>query len=102
MGRVSLPIAAAILALAAAACGGRQPVTERAELRVIAEPDNASVYIDDRFVATARRLARRPEPLRTGIHHVTISAQGHFPHDLELDLEPGLTTVEIRLRPIPP
>jgi hypothetical protein len=86
----------------AAACGATAPPREQAQLRIVAEPATASIYVDDRFVATARRIARRPEPLRIGVHHVTVSAPGHFPHDLELDLPAGLTTVDVSLRPIPP
>lgn len=92
----------AVLACWLVGCGAATPAPERAQLRVVAEPIEARVYVDDRFVATARRLARRPETLRPGVHHVTISAPGHFPHDVELDMPPGLTTVEISLRPIPP
>ena len=94
-------IAAVSVALLTA-CGASPPAPEQAQLRIIAEPRTAGVYVDDRFVATARRIAHRPEPLRTGVHHVTVSAPGHFPHDLELDLPAGLTTVEVRQRPIPP
>jgi hypothetical protein len=90
------------LLLGIAGCGASTPATPRAQLRVVAEPPGASVYVDDRFVATARRLARRPEPLPPGVHYVTISAQGYFPHDLEMDLPQGVTTVNIRLRAIPP
>ncbi len=93
---------ALLLVALLAGCGAAAPAREPAQLRVVAEPDNASVYVDDRFVATARRLSRRPEALRPGVHHVTIAAPGHFPHDLELDLPAGVTTVEISLRPIPP
>jgi len=95
-------LALAAVACALLGCGAATPAPERAQLRVVAEPLEARVYVDDRFVATARRLARRPETLRPGVHHVTISAPGHFPHDVELDMSPGLTTVEISLRPIPP
>lgn len=93
---------AALVVLGALGCGGSPQVRASAELRVVAEPSSASVYVEDRFVATARRLASRPARLRTGVHHVTITAQGHFPHDVEVDLPEGVTTIEIRLRPVPP
>jgi hypothetical protein len=72
------------------------------ELRVLARPANARVYVDDRFVATSRRLATRPHRLRPGVHYITIDAPGHFPHDVRLEMAEGLTTVNIQLRPIPP
>ena len=90
------------LALALSACGASQPGAEAASLRVVAEPEMARVYVDDRFIATARRLAVRPAPLRTGVHFVTITADGYFPHDVEVDLPAGETTVEISLRAVPP
>jgi hypothetical protein len=33
---------------------------------------------------------------------MTVQADDHFPHDMELDLPPGLTTLEVELRPVPP
>ncbi|MEM9191289.1 MAG: hypothetical protein AAGF12_19105 [Myxococcota bacterium] len=82
-------------------CSGA-PRRPAAQLRVVAQPENARVYVNDRFLATARVIRQRPEVLRTGVHHMTVTAPGHFPHDVELDLPEGLTTVEISLRPIPP
>jgi hypothetical protein len=32
---------------------------------------------------------------------LTITADGYFPHDLDLDLAPGTTTVRVALRPVP-
>jgi hypothetical protein len=95
---VRLIVAGALLCLSACASVATRP----AELRVIARPENARVYLDDRFVATARVLSRRPESVRAGVHYMTITADGYFPHDVELDLPSGLTTVEISLRPVPP
>ena len=90
------------VAITLSACGASQPGAEAAQLRVVAEPDMARVYVDDRFIATGRRLAVRPAPMRTGVHFLTISAEGYFPHDVELDLPAGETTVRITLRPVPP
>ena len=84
------------------ACGGAQHAAGRAGLRILAQPAAASVYVNDRFVGTARILAERPAPLAVGTHYVSILAPGYFPHDLELDLPRGITTVEVTLRPIPP
>jgi hypothetical protein len=91
---------AAVFLFALSACTTVMP--RPAELRVIARPENARIYLDDRFVATARVLARRPETVRTGVHYMTVTADGYFPHDVELELPSGVTTVEISLRPVPP
>ncbi|MET0341871.1 MAG: PEGA domain-containing protein [Polyangiales bacterium] len=85
-----------------AACAGPKPAPTKAPLlRVVAVPDTASVQVDERFVAAAKVLAMRPAPLRAGKHRVTIEAPGYFPHDLEVELQPGVTTVEITLRAVP-
>jgi len=47
-------------------------------------------------------LAAEPKALIPGMHLMTVTADDYFPHDMELDLPPGTTTVEIELRPIPP
>lgn len=93
---------AAVLALSAIACGGARVAPEPALLRVIAEPETAAVYVDDRFVGSARVLRLRPEALRPGVHFVTLQAPGHFPHDVEVSLPEGETTVRVRLRAVPP
>ena len=90
--------------VAAALAGGCHQTTRPtpAGLKVVAEPADARVYVDDRFVASARVLARKPHELKPGVHRVSITAPGYFPHDLELELPSGVSTIEIRLRPVPP
>jgi hypothetical protein len=73
-----------------------------AKLRVIAEPKTTTVYIDDRYVGSARVLEKRPKALEPGVKYVTFKAPNHFPHDVRLDLPAGTTTVQMKLRPIPP
>lgn len=73
-----------------------------AKLRVVAQPSGASVYINERFLASAKLLNKKPAKLKPGKKRITIQARGHFPHDVEVDLPSGLTTIEIKLRQIPP
>ena len=73
-----------------------------AKLRVLAEPETTTVYVDDRYIGSARVLAAKPRSLSPGVKLVTFKAPGHFPHDVRLDLPSGLTTVRMKLRPIPP
>ena len=85
------------------ACAGQhKPKGAPAELRVIAEPSSASVQVNERFVGAARVLEKRPAKLSQGPKRVTVEAPGYFPHDLELNLPAGVTTVNIKLRPVPP
>ena len=75
---------------------------EPARLKVVAEPPTASVYIDGHYFGRARVLAEAPKELPIGLHLMTIQADDHFPHDMEIELTPGTTTVEVKLRPVPP
>ena len=84
----------------AAYCGPQVRQTP-AQLLVVAEPETAQVEVDERFAGSARLLAVRPKELTPGVHRVTVRAPGYFPHDLELDLPPGETTITVSLRPIP-
>jgi hypothetical protein len=93
----------AVVGLLAGGCyDGGGEMRDTATLRVRVEPDTARVSIDDRYVARARTLDAEPRALEAGEHLLTIEADGFFPHDLAVDLAPGETTVEVRLRPIPP
>ena len=96
--------AALLLSLfALSACAGTQkPKGPPAELRVVAEPESAFVQVNERFVGSARVLEKRPAKLSTGLKHVTVEAPGYFPHDIDVDLPAGVTTMKIKLRPVPP
>lgn len=86
-----------------AGCGAAAPDTAaRATVQFQIEPDVARVYTEDRFIGSARVLASRPPSFRTGARQITITADGYFPVDLDLDLEPGTTTVRVSMRPVPP
>lgn len=102
MGAVTATITFVLAVLFVGGCGSVAAAPTPAQLRIIAEPENASVYVDERFAASARRLAVRPHPLSPGLHRITVQAPGYFPHDVALHLPAGVTTVEIALRPIPP
>ncbi len=90
-----------VLAVSLLSCGYQNVRETPARLQVIAEPEEASVYVDERFAASARVLAQRPRSVRTGSHRITIRAPGYFPHDVEVDLPAGTTTIRISLRPVP-
>ena len=83
-------------------CAGAPERTTDPRLRVITEPPTARVFVDDNYIATGRVLGAQPVRLAPGMHHVTLTADGHFPHDVELRVVPGVTTLRVALRPIPP
>src|SRR3972149_9214900 len=100
-GKLSCVVLLAVV-LGASACVRQAPPPQTAKLRVIAVPDSTTVYVNDRYIGSAKVLASQPRSLVPGVKYVTFKAPGHFPHDVRLELPSGLTTVEIKLRPIPP
>ncbi len=102
VGRLSL-VCLCVAGLAGAGCTKSNTVREEpARLQVIVVPPDASVQVDGHYFGRARVLEAEPKALSPGIHLMTITADDHFPHDLELELPPGTTTVRVELRPIPP
>ncbi|HEY2735735.1 MAG TPA: hypothetical protein VGI70_17175 [Polyangiales bacterium] len=73
-----------------------------AYLKVLAEPATTTVYLNDRFIGSARLLQKQPKALTPGVKYLTFKAPGFFPHDLRLELPAGETLVKIKLRPVPP
>lgn len=103
MARSAALVCAMLLAsLSLASCVRPPPPPQLAKLRVLAEPETTTVYVDDRYIGSARVLAAKPRSLSPGIKLVTFKAPGYFPHDVRLDLPSGLTTVRMKLRKIPP
>ncbi|MBX3275916.1 MAG: hypothetical protein KF729_37010 [Sandaracinaceae bacterium] len=102
MGRLTRRALLALSLLALSACGGAPRAREQARVQFSVEPATARVYVDDRFVGAAVVLARRPPRFAPGRRHFTVTADGYFPHDVEVDLPSGTTTIRLRLRPIPP
>lgn len=95
---------ALLLCAVVAACSGcfSQAQPRLAKLRVIAEPKTTTVYVDDQYIGNARVLAVQPKVLRPGVKYITFKAPDYFPHDVRVELPAGETTIELKLRPIPP
>lgn len=95
--------ALALLAFISLGCAKKNIVApEPARLRVVSTPPNASIYIDGHYFGRAKVLAQEPKSLASGVHLMTVEAEDHFPHDMELSLSKGETTITIDLRPVPP
>lgn len=100
---MGVKLAGVLLASALLACTKQGTVVpEPARLKVVATPTDASVYIDGHYFGRATVLSQEPKALAPGVHLMTVTANDHFPHDMELDLPPGTTTLTIELRPVPP
>ena len=95
--------ALALVALLALGCAKNDTIApEPARLRVMTSPATASVYIDGHYFGRGTVLSQEPKALAPGVHLMTVEAEDHFPHDMELDLPKGESTITIELRPIPP
>jgi hypothetical protein len=100
-GAAAVALVGALAIVSGASCV-HAPPPEVARLRVIAEPDVTSVYIDDEYAGRARVLAKHPKALRPGVKYITFTAPDHFPHDVRVKLLAGETTIRMKLRPVPP
>jgi len=100
--RLARALALVFFASLASACAAAPRPVGNAQVRFVLEPSTARVYTDERFLGAARVVAVQPVELRAGPRRFTIVAEGYFPHDLETELAPGLTTIRVSLRPVPP
>lgn len=93
--------AAALVALASltlASCVRPPPPPRpRASVYLRVEPPTASVFVDERFIARASVLAEYPVGLEPGVHRVTLTARGYFPHDAEIRARAGIQTFRFTL-----
>ena len=83
------------------ACMGEIPRERIATLKVVAVPENTQVYVNGNYAGRATLLQKVGKALRPGVQYVTFVAPGYFPHDVRVDLAPGETEIDIKLRPIP-
>lgn len=75
----------------------RPPPAPRASVYLRVEPPTASVFVDERFIARASVLAEYPVGLEPGVHRVTLTARGYFPHDAEITTRAGVQTFRFSL-----
>jgi hypothetical protein len=70
-------------------------------LNVKAEPADAAVYLDDRFIGTAEELSGMVRGVRVspGRHRVTVSRPGYAEKTVEVEIETGTTgSVDVELQ----
>jgi hypothetical protein len=103
LGRMTTAGVLLLTATAASSCTATAPQEARlAYLKVVAEPRQTTVYSNDRFLGSAHLLQKQPKALPPGTKYLTFKAPGYFPHDVQVKLPVGETTVKVKLRPIPP
>jgi hypothetical protein len=76
-----------------ASVSARPDGRDRSRLRITAEPSDAAVYLDDRFVGSADELAsmERGIVVSPGKHTVTVSRPGYRDRTAEVQVEAGKT-----------
>lgn len=77
-------------------CGGTQRPSQ-CVLLFTAKPSGASIYVDEKFVSTARH----PIEVACGMRRISVTASGYFPHDFTLPVKPGHTKIRVSLRLVP-
>jgi hypothetical protein len=75
--------------------------SDKSRLSLVVSPQDAAVYLDDRFVGTAEELGSLPMGLAVsaGKHTVTVSRPGFQDQSMDVQIEPGATQkIEISLK----
>jgi hypothetical protein len=70
---------------------GDEPPPQRGRIRFDVEPEDAAVYLDDRYVGTGEELAglRRGLPVKPGRHTVVVIRPGFATRTVEVEAKPG-------------
>jgi hypothetical protein len=100
--KLSPPLIA--LALLVASCEpAKAPPQPTVSLRMRGQPLGATVVIDDEALGSLEFVAAHGVALPPGVHHVTVTAQGYFPWDREVDARPGSPPIalDVALIPVP-
>jgi hypothetical protein len=81
----------------------REPAQPTASLRLHGQPPNASVSVDDQRLGSLQFVEAHGVALPPGVHHVTVTAEGHLPWDREVDAKVGSPpiTLTVALTPVP-
>jgi PEGA domain-containing protein len=97
-------VAALCLGQGGAGCSPAQaPESPTISLRLHGGPRDATVIIDDQTVGTFDFVAARGVALPPGVHHLSVTAQGYFPWDREVEAKPGSQPIrlEVDMAPVP-
>jgi hypothetical protein len=93
--------AVAACACAAFACQpAKDPQRATTSLRVHGGPPDAVVIVDDEPIGSFEFVAARGVALPSGVHHVTVKAQGYFPWDREVVARPGAPAIVLEVAPM--
>jgi hypothetical protein len=83
-------------------CGvGPQSAVSLKVARAKTTPKDASVYIDEEFVGPLYYVAAHGVRLRTGKHRITITRDGYFPWDREVEADRLPLKFDVELVAVP-
>jgi PEGA domain len=80
---------------------GRAAVTLRLQAPTKQTPRDASVIIDEEYVAPLWLVAARGVRLPVGTHRITVQKEGYFPWDKQVTADRLPITLDVELVPIP-
>lgn len=70
-----------------------------AGLLVICEPQDAMIYVDDKYMGSVKGLNRNPLMLTEGVHRVEVRKDGYFAHFTEVKVVNGVRQqLKLKLR----
>jgi len=72
-------------------------VRSLAGLVVICDPQDAMIYVDDKYMGSVKGLNRRPLMLSEGLHRVEVRRDGYFAHFAEVKVAKGVRQ-QLRLK----
>ena len=105
LGRLRLAFAAIVLlasAVGSVGCTmGLRSAVSLKMARTKSTPRDASVYIDEEFIGPLYYVAAHGVRLLTGKHRVSVSKDGYFPWDREVDADRQPVKLDVELVPIP-
>ena len=93
-------VLAVMMTLVLAACGDSE-TTPAGGIRLICEPDSASVYVNEIYSGQARALAAGAIRIAPGRYRLHVAEDGYFDHYEEVRVRRRIVTVRVTLRSRP-
>lgn len=104
----ALPVLLGLAALAGCPSAGTGPGESNAGPRALqgvvldCEPDDALIFVDDRYMGSVKGLTARPLTLAAGVHRIELRREGYFSRYLDVTVERGVKQhLRVKLRKEP-
>jgi hypothetical protein len=90
-----------ILAVAGCPATPEVPRQPTGGLRLMVEPADARIYVDEKLEGDATTYAQRPLLLHPGHHRIKIMADGYYSEYIEVEVGEMLIDLTVSLTPVP-